>query len=342
MDMLTKKMNKHTQTVLISRVIRRMIGNPEQLDAVTSLYAGPNHPKPPSSYPPPTRTTPVLMDPTTPVVDIDAVQVEGICSCNSFSPGSIHMDAPGMPEEEQDTPSALYLFPSLFNHACLSNAAWVCFGDLMVIRATEPIASGEEITLPYCGAEHLFSDREKYLEGHLTECQCALCKMDRDDGPAARRRREDMLKTAMSVDVTSNNALARLRSLEKDIATSYRSPRSLHPAFWKVPHRIALALEYKASRGDLSILVQSIEEQMRVLSLVGVVIRDKSAKGPVPKKPKHKLPIAVDRIPGGVAVDVPSLAMLTIAHRFVSLGDEWRAMRWLKAAMWGKRRVQFS
>lgn len=205
----------------------------------------------------------------------------------------------------------------------------------MVIRATEPVAAGEEITIQYCSASLTFTEREKHLEGYLTECQCVLCKQDREDGPAARSRREELLKTAMSIDVAASNALTRLLALEKDIIASYRSERRVDPAFWEIPRRIAQALEFKASRdAKRGLLVKAVEEEMKALALLGIVVMDKSANGALPKEPTHTLPIAVDRIPGGVGVDTPSFAMINIVHLFRVLGDHGRAMRWLKAVIW--------
>lgn len=336
-DMLTKRMNKNTQTILISRVIGKMLGNPEQANVVTSLYAGPKYPNPPTSYPPVEETTPVLADPTLPAVDIDAAQIEGICSCNSFQPGEISLDSTkGNEDESGDTPSALYLFPSLFNHSCLANASWVCFGDLMVIRAVQNISEGEEITLAYDDAACPYSERERRLGAHLTQCQCELCKADRNDGETSCKRREDLLKKALDVDIMSTSAISRLRSIEAEIRNKYQTPRTTHPAFWKVPHRIAVAFEYKASQGDREAIHHSIEEQIRSLELLGVVVTDKITKGAPPKKPKRKIPIATSYVPGGVGADTVTLSMLTITHRFVVLGDDYRALRWLRAAMWSE------
>ena len=116
-----------------------------QLDA---LYAGPSFPDPlnPLDLQGGNTENPWNMV-------LDSGRLEGICTYNSFRPQCITQGsdlgtsgATSDPSSDHlHTASALYFLPSMMNHTCIGNAAYTFFNDVFVLRATESIASGQEV-----------------------------------------------------------------------------------------------------------------------------------------------------------------------------------------------------
>jgi hypothetical protein len=132
-----------TQTATAQTVISRALDQPYTYDLLNHLYAGPDYPQPevlPAAdlISSPAIDLPTLMTMQQPI--IDPSKVDKWISYNSFvaerlgpalkpSPdaGPEHSSRidPSYPKSK---PSALYLLPSLANHACVPSARWVCYG----------------------------------------------------------------------------------------------------------------------------------------------------------------------------------------------------------------------
>jgi hypothetical protein len=123
-------------------------------------------------------------------LDIDVARIDGVVTYNSFSPNCVKKSTPetlasATQRSEDKNPSALYAYPSLFNHSCHPSAVWNCFGDIMVIRARETITQGTEITLAYAvGTTHI-TRGEKLASLLQGPCDCVLCISDRAVGDHA-------------------------------------------------------------------------------------------------------------------------------------------------------------
>lgn len=81
---------------------------------------------------------------------IDAGRLEGIVTYNSFKPQCIttplcSQESGSAPEDDMKSMTALYHLPSFVNHSCLGNASFVFLGSVLVVRATHPLQTGEEI-----------------------------------------------------------------------------------------------------------------------------------------------------------------------------------------------------
>jgi len=139
---------------LITRIITRMHGCPEESNLIYHLYCGSAFPLPPPSYPSEISDNPVPITPLSWTADLDVARIDGVVSYNAFAPNCVKIPtlnmlaSPGL-NSEAEPPSAIYGLPSLFNHSCHPNAVWRCFGDVMVVRAREMISLGTEITLAY-------------------------------------------------------------------------------------------------------------------------------------------------------------------------------------------------
>ncbi|KIO27502.1 hypothetical protein M407DRAFT_47568, partial [Tulasnella calospora MUT 4182] len=187
-NLITMSVNYGCGASLGTKVAERIAGDPACARLVYDLYAGPTLPPPPSTYVldrAPTTGAENYLEFDTPV---DIARIEGVLSFNAFRPSGLPLPS----EKESDHPSALFLLPSLFNHSCNPNAVWVCYGDVMVIRAMRDIPKGSEAFISYRPGDASFIKREENLRHYFDKCTCELCILDRADGEAACKRRETL------------------------------------------------------------------------------------------------------------------------------------------------------
>ena len=309
--------------MLMARILDKLYGNPDLRDQVYHLYAGSDYPSPPSSYPPPLRqATPV--DLFTPTIDIDIAQLEAICIYNNFCP--LRLEDQQTVENAKPTASGLYPLASLFNHSCGANAIWYCIGDVMIVRAAEPIAPGTEITIPYT-VEESYVTRQSILEKHMQEhCTCWLCDEDRRDGDERLQRRHELNEMVNSRKLTSAS-LKDVQKFEKDVRGTFAPTRG------PIRPLSALALHVLAERlrasGNPRLLRESLQEDMKALRCLGFDVTEGTLG-------QNELPIGTDRIPTVTNFLEPCSMMFRIACTYLNLREQANAVPWLKSAMWCK------
>lgn len=119
---------------------------------------------------------------------VDTFQVHDIVARNAFGPGP----APGANEDITNASTGLWVQTAYANHSCLANSSKDHVGDLMILRATQPISAGDEITHSYDSS----SDYDTRMSALMTtwgfKCTCALCNAEEADGPALRKTRRDL------------------------------------------------------------------------------------------------------------------------------------------------------
>ncbi|THV03035.1 SET domain-containing protein [Dendrothele bispora CBS 962.96] len=316
-----------SHTVLITKVIERIWGNPEDHAAVYNLFAGPKCPLLPTKPP---KTSSVSRErategatpfPFESAVDIDVMHLESILSYNAFCPQEI-------PEQEErskkDLPSAFYLFASLFNHSCDSNAEWTCIGDVMVIRAIRPISKGDEIYIAYVPGSRPFLRRRKTLRKHFPreDCPCNLCTEDRADGTANCQQREELVKK-----MCQTKSIEESRRLLKQIEETYRSSRVLRPEMFKAKQHLAFLIREEFNQNAFRLSGFTLRSRVReaikldIDSLESVGIRIGKNRQPV-----------LTQLSSTVSSETLILYFLSIAAGFFGLEDRVLAGGWVKAA----------
>ena len=228
--MLTSRMDKRTQSANVACAVQNIYGNPDLHDHIFHLYAGPDYPPPPATYPPCLVPEPVELDPLQPGHRIDVAQLESICTHNSFGVLSLRPGGPRQnlqaSRDNDDTPTGIYPFASLLNHSCAPNSYYRFIGNIMVVRASQEIKMGEEITLSYVSPHSPYSKRRETVEStwHMTEeCDCRQCLDDRADGEDNFRRREAII--AALPNQLYSRPLSELRSLEQKLSATYATTR---------------------------------------------------------------------------------------------------------------------
>ena len=330
---------------MISRVLARVQGRPNESNLTFHLYSGPTFPPLPPTYPPLASQSQEMIFPLQWKIDVDVARIEGIISYHTFSPNGVRKVTPEtltrVQEDRTDTPSAIYTLPSLFNHSCHSNAVWRCFGNVMIIRARETIPCGREITLPYVLGDTCIT-REKNLSATLQgRCDCVLCDSDRGDGGKACQLRETLIqkrraakletlrKTGSSLDRKAAEAHA------QRMESTYRSSQTLsRPPLFDPYADIMQSIEHEANRQDqVDLLTLSIQQGFKALTAAGFAGIDTALTG---KRSRHTLPLSKECLATcSVDIDVSILLMAHLSASFLQRSEVILAERWFRAAWWG-------
>lgn len=347
--MVTKEIVDSCSFTTRIRIVEKIYENPELHDLVYHLCPGSSYSGPPTTYPPPITTPPPSeRNPLNSGIDIDVALLENICDVNLFMPEPFDDDqSTSNSDVDKASPSALYLLPSLINHSCIENATRRFFREVMVIRAKTNISKGEEITLSYTWGDTV-SIRQSRLNKYGFTCACILCEDERADGELACRRREELVKNMGDIGpgdqkaapVTAKSLRKTTKALEltiKQVSETYTSSHrtTVRPPLVWLHHWLSQKLRTQADRHDVRLYHQAISEEIKAIDAMGVPVIDKSTRGEIAgPHQRDSLPIKTDGGPQGGGNCV--MMALTIVASFLTLGDDLRAVRWLRAAWWCK------
>ncbi|KAH9938008.1 uncharacterized protein B0H18DRAFT_866735 [Fomitopsis serialis] len=338
LNMLTSRWDRQTQSANVADAAKVVYGNPDLHDHVFHLYAGPNYPPPPPTYPPPPATELVELDVLAPRHRIDLAQLESICTHNNFGvaplqPAALRPESSDL-RDLNDTPTGLFLLPSLFNHSCAPNTLRIFIGNVMIIRASQMIKCGEEITLTYTSPRDTYSERRETLQRNwLMTCGCRQCRDDRADGEDNLRRRHAIV-TALPRQLFMR-PLTEIRSLEKQLSATYALTRGpCRPALADVHHSVAENLRSSYKTSDIK---QAIEEDIKSLECYGWTVTDgkpgrRASYGTKPRKEElavdtsHLCPL--EHPPQSIS------HMLRIAQTYLGCNDMTKVAKWIKTAQW--------
>lgn len=326
-----------SQCANIPKLAQIVYGNPDIYAQILHLYAGPDFPLPPATLPPP-RGAAAPVEPLRPQVDIDVTRLEEVVMYNSFDFSRVYPTGTDPVEllYPRRAPNAVHLLPSLLNHSCVGNARTRVFSDVLVVRAVARISAGEEVTVPYVAPERPYAERTDALKRFLGDavCGCRLCDMDRADGEAALRRREEVVASVPNTALFQQ-PLASLETWEAELNATYASGRGvLRPALTRVVHSVGEKLR-KVERTRK----QALEANIRGLVGQGFVMTDPqwgpSAAAQLKRKWGDGLPIDVTDLSMCVDEERAVIAMLRIVQYYREENNLVQARRWLWAAQKG-------
>ncbi|KAF8285315.1 hypothetical protein DL93DRAFT_2069446 [Clavulina sp. PMI_390] len=359
MNLVTKRIDDASCLGLIHKVVEKLHGCPERSSQVLDLYGGPDFSHSPDSYDPNLRIDVHLDTPLVHAYDLDLTRIGHIISLNAFGahdPQSSKRAAGNdllldeLDVHARDQGSCLHTLPSLFNHACHSNAVWHSVGDVIVIRATSKISLGEEITISYINgsSEARRAKRlKKWLDGG---CNCRLCIDDRSDELLARTRRDDIMEKwkdsglhhfhSKSPDPEGDRII---EGVLEGLKPTYQADRVIRvelsyihmEAMKHYQKRWALADKY-----DERLVSKSIQHGFDALSCAGFIVVDTGLTQGTASTPT-KLPISKDNLGcSRPKMDESINTMLYIARIFANWIKPLRAKRWFCAACWGEFKLQ--
>ncbi|KAI1647411.1 SET domain-containing protein [Daldinia loculata] len=182
---------------LSKAIVQKLLSNPSQIEKVMDLYGdyqgdGSNVSK--------TGDGPV----------VDTFRVHDIVSRNAFGPGSQFGD-----EGISNASTGLWIWAAYINHSCVANAKKEYVGDLMVLRATRPIAAGEEIFHSYDESSDYDARQAALMTTWGFECSCPLCAAEKTDTPAVRKKRRDLTDDADQFVTTEHYLDAKRLTISK-------------------------------------------------------------------------------------------------------------------------------
>jgi tetratricopeptide (TPR) repeat protein len=122
---------------------------------------------------------------------VDVFRVHDIMSRNAFGPGSQYGE-----EGARNASTGLWIHAAYINHSCVPNAKKEYTGDLMVLRATKPIKTGEEIFHSYDESLDYEVRQKALMTTWGFECHCELCDAEKADGQAVRDKRMELVGEA--------------------------------------------------------------------------------------------------------------------------------------------------
>ncbi|OWA51325.1 hypothetical protein BV898_15812 [Hypsibius exemplaris] len=143
-----------------------------------------------------------------PIVDVD--RLRGIIAANAFA---LTQDSRS---GSVSGGSGLFVAAAYFNHACVPNAMWMVYCDVLVVHAIKLIEKGQEVTIPYFSpSSGTWEERTKRLAGYGFTCDCVLCQLDRTEPEDVWRERKGLLEEGHSAEM--------VRRLEETFAASGRT-----------------------------------------------------------------------------------------------------------------------
>jgi hypothetical protein len=130
-----------------------------------------------------------------------------------------------------ESPTALYLQASAFNHSCTPNAILHTIGDVLIVRARDTINSGDQITIAY--QDGGLSKCQLHL-GHFSgRCTCPLCTRDIEADPATIVKRDKTLCSpkyaSLGVMDWPNRKLLKIITHHKQVQTITQTLESTYP-----------------------------------------------------------------------------------------------------------------
>jgi hypothetical protein len=164
---------------LCKAVVQKLLNNPSQVEKVLSLFG---------DYP--GLSQQVIMSNSGPV--IDTFQVHDIVARNAFGLGPVYFRGHQRDEDVSKASTGLWILASYMNHSCVSNTKKEYLGDPMVLRATRPILSGEEITHSYDETSDYDERSAALMKTWGFKCNCALCIAEEADSPALRNKGREL------------------------------------------------------------------------------------------------------------------------------------------------------
>ncbi|TVY22389.1 hypothetical protein LHYA1_G008421 [Lachnellula hyalina] len=189
-----------TPAGLCRAIAQKLQDNPSLVEKVTDLY---------SDYPGLGKQ--LIIRDARPVIDI--FQIHDIVARNAFAIGPAYPDDHRGKHAENNNmheSTGLWITASYLNHSCVPNGKREMLGDLMVLRATQPINAREEITHSYDGSSDIEARSAALLKTWGFACSCALCVVERAETPAVRKKRQQ-LENEASAFIERNDVIGAKR-----------------------------------------------------------------------------------------------------------------------------------
>jgi len=132
----------------------------------------------------------LLLRNSNPVIDI--FQIHDIVTRNAFGLHALDLSKQNEQASVGNASTALWILAAYVNHSCVPNATKESIGDLMVLRATQSIRAGDEITHSYDASSDFDARSAALITTWGFTCTCALCTVERMESPEVRKKRREL------------------------------------------------------------------------------------------------------------------------------------------------------
>ncbi|KAF1831274.1 SET domain-containing protein [Decorospora gaudefroyi] len=164
---------------LSKALVQKLLSNPSQIEPVMHLYG---------DYTGDNKN--IFINDDGAIVDV--FRIHDIMSRNGYGPGSQF----GEEESAQNASTGLWIHAAYINHSCVPNARKECIGDIMLLHATRPIKTGDEIFHAYDETLDYDARQKALLTTWGFECKCGLCAAEKADGKPVRDSRMELADEA--------------------------------------------------------------------------------------------------------------------------------------------------
>lgn len=251
------------QADLIKLIVQKLYRNPSLAPSFTTLHPG--------AYKP-SSTTNVDGKPV-----VDTFLVGQIMSFNVFGcPQSSLSTHRNSKTDTSNKPTAydscgIWTQASFINHSCVSNARRSFIGDMMIVRATQDLQPGTEITFCYQVPEGDPRKMKKSLQNWQFTCTCAICENDKTTGAvvfAERAKLMKELKRAFGQAPPQTAKLGKVVRLLESLNNTYSRPMDEVPRLLLWDSQALLMRIYMSERNVQKVL----ESFHQLLTLLGFIV----------------------------------------------------------------------
>ncbi|KAF2801437.1 uncharacterized protein BDZ99DRAFT_577577 [Mytilinidion resinicola] len=261
------------QSDLIRILVQKLYHNPSVARAFTTLHHG------------------TYEAVSTPAVDgkaiVDTFLVEQIMSFNVFGcPLSSLIIHKNLGAKKSKEPTAyhscgIWTQASYINHSCTSNACRAFIGDMMIVRATQDLEPGTEITFWYRIPDGTtLKDSQEAFKSWEFVCDCAICQDAKETKAAVIAERQKLLERMKRVrDSSTPNGIQtdKVERLLKALNNTYTRPADEVPRLLLWDPQLLLARVYIAQKN----ITKSLEAVGKTLTALGFIVvgADSSSAG---------------------------------------------------------------
>lgn len=199
------------------------------------------------------------------------------CPVSSLSSHNEICDPPSMLAKKTKKQKAfhscgIWTYASYINHCCIGNAHRAFIGDMMIVRASQDMEPGTEITFWYDNPDTLITKElgERFRHWGFV-CQCAICLDAKATDAEVFKKRKQLVEKLIKAFKPSTLLPIEIGNIERLLAAlneTYNQAAEHVPRLLLWDFQLALTRIY-ASQNNVG---ESMKSAVKVLTLFGFVV----------------------------------------------------------------------
>ncbi|KAF3490604.1 TPR domain protein [Arthroderma uncinatum] len=300
---------------LLTMVIQKLYRNPSLASCITQLYCQ-------------------MPNESGGIVEVDGrPAVDTFLVAHIIALNAVSVSAQSLPDHLHKQPNpariggrgcsyGIWPMASFINHSCLSNSHRTFIGDMIIIRATQDLEPGTEITENfYISNGNVYEQRRKFLRNLGFDCNCVLCHDKQGTANHVMGERKTLKAEALrlcsrfKLAPTDFSAAAKIESSIAQLRDTYPRPALEEPRIEISEVQLDLAGLY-LGRGDVP---TTISYTLEGLASLGYVIEN----GSLPR-PRGSRALEIKR--WGLLQARLIMTWLTLAYAYTCVGCDGNAV----------------